>query len=157
MSSKKPLFLQMLQMLMICVNDILAKKTTFSKWSRNNLIFLEILIFLNIWAIFSKRSKEKSLFLKFWYLSFKKTFFSSKYWYFRSYEQKTIFKSDPKKTSFFSKGWYIWKHGQKGYFWKYRQKNDFFKVISKKHPFSRNVANVDTLAKKNDFFKVISK
>ena len=42
-------------------------KNDFSKLPQNNLILLEMLIFLDIWAIFSKRSKEKHLLLEFEY------------------------------------------------------------------------------------------
>ena len=123
------------------------QKTIFSKWSQENILFLEMLIFSKIWAktIYLKWSQENILFFemlifsKIWartifqsdlkITSFsrnvdiflhiaKKQFFQRKLFFsnidiFENMGKKRFFQNDLKKTSFSSKFWFFRTYGQK--------------------------------------------
>ena len=93
---------------------IYGQKTTFPKWSQNNVCLLEILIFLGIWTknYFFKGIKNTFLF------DFDIFGDMGKKDFFRYIDKKRLFQSDLKLTSVSSKYWYFWAYEQKTIFLK---------------------------------------
>ena len=137
-------------------------KNYFSEWSQNNVVLLEILIFLDILTIFSIDHYFKEIWRS----------FSLNFDIFWDMAKKWFFPSLLKKTSFYTRGWYLRRYGifrirgankcgyypryrQKTifksdlkitllfskcwYFWKYGQKTNFPKWSKKQLPFPSNV------------------
>ena len=106
----------------IYVDDI-GQKTTFSKWSQNNLIFLEMLTLLVMWSknCFFKEISRKSL--EFWY------------WYFQIDLEKNVWTKNDLFKIFFKKTWFFLIFGDMG-------KNDFLKWYQKNVLFSENVEQI---------------
>ena len=113
------------------------QKTTFSKWSQNKDIFIEILIFTALWTRndFLKLSQKTCFYVdiygynkRLFQNDLKITTFSWKYWYLHIFGQKTIFieiliftdlwtKNDflnwSQKMCFSPKFWFLRRYGQK--------------------------------------------
>ena len=83
----------------------MEKKITFSKWSQNNFIFLEMLIRTDLWTKLFLISKnvvysEILIFTEtcIFAIRSQRTSLLSKCWLFRIYGQKTMFRTDVKIT-----------------------------------------------------------
>ena len=163
---KKRFFLNNLKKCSFSSKCCYGQKTIFSTWSQNNVLFLEILIFTNIWTKndFSKMiwqsacprnvdihddMEQKRRFPRNVDMCKKRllqsdlqiTYSSKKYWDLGIYGKKTIFSKWSKKVLvpemlIFTEIWTKNVGFLKMLIW---AKNDFFNVISKKLPFSRNV------------------
>ena len=79
-----------------------GQKTILFQWSQNNDIFLEIMIFTDLWAktIFILKLSPKLYFSKCWTIC-KTALFFSKCWYFWTYGQKQFFSKRYKEKYLF--------------------------------------------------------